>query len=447
MAPVVRALRAAPERFESLVCVSAQHRSMLDQVLEVFDLAADIDLDLMVPGQSPAGIAAGILDRLPPLLRRVRPHVVLVQGDTTTTFAASFAAFLERVPTGHVEAGLRTGDRWQPFPEEMNRVLTTRIAALHFAPTPAARDALAGGGHTGRRRAPDRQHGDRRAAADGAAGVPVPHAGARGARSGPPAGPGDHPPPGELRRPAPVHLRGDPGAGGAVSRAAVRAAGAPEPRGQAHRRGAALRSARDAPDPAGRLPRVRAPDGPRRPGAHRQRWRAGGGPLARETGAGAPGGHRAAGGRHGRHGARGGHRPGADRGGRDRAADLARGLRADGERGQPLRRRPRERAHPRRRWRNGSDEAAGNRGDGLHRVPPGGRGAAAWGGGRGARAERPARRSAPTPSSWPGRAWRSCRGASPTPSSASGRCVGSPMSSTSPSRCARAGRATSSSSG
>ena len=142
MAPVVRALRAAPERFESLVCVSAQHRSMLDQVLEVFDLAADIDLDLMVPGQSPAGIAAGILDRLPPLLRRVQPNVVLVQGDTTTTFAATFAAFLERVPTGHVEAGLRTGDRWQPFPEEMNRVLTTRIATLHFAPTPAARDSL-----------------------------------------------------------------------------------------------------------------------------------------------------------------------------------------------------------------------------------------------------------------------------------------------------------------
>ena len=142
MAPVVRALRAAPGRFESLVCVTAQHRTMLDQVLEVFDLTADVDLDLMVPGQSPAGIAAGILDRLPELLRRVRPDVVLVQGDTVTTFAAAFAAFLERVPTGHVEAGLRTGDRWQPFPEEMNRVLTTRIAALHFAPTPAARDAL-----------------------------------------------------------------------------------------------------------------------------------------------------------------------------------------------------------------------------------------------------------------------------------------------------------------
>jgi UDP-N-acetylglucosamine 2-epimerase (non-hydrolysing) len=142
MAPVVRALRAAPGRFESLVCVTAQHRAMLDQVLEVFGLQADADLDLMVPGQSPGGIVAGVLAGLPPLLRRLRPDVVLVQGDTMTTFAAAFAAFLERVPTGHVEAGLRTGDRWRPFPEEMNRVLTTRIAALHFAPTGAARDAL-----------------------------------------------------------------------------------------------------------------------------------------------------------------------------------------------------------------------------------------------------------------------------------------------------------------
>lgn len=146
MAPVVRALQRAADRFESHVCVTAQHRAMLDQVLEVFELKADVDLDLMVPGQAPAGIAAGILDRLPPLLRRLRPDIVLVQGDTTTTFAASLAAFLERIPTGHVEAGLRTGDRWQPFPEEMNRVLTTRIAAMHFAPTPAARDALLGEG-------------------------------------------------------------------------------------------------------------------------------------------------------------------------------------------------------------------------------------------------------------------------------------------------------------
>jgi UDP-N-acetylglucosamine 2-epimerase (non-hydrolysing) len=142
MAPVVRALRAAPERFESLVCVTAQHRAMLDQVLEVFGLQTDADLDLMVPGQSPGGIVAGVLEGLPPLLRRLKPDVILVQGDTMTTFAAAFAAFLERIPAGHVEAGLRTGDRWQPFPEEMNRVLTTRVAAIHFPPTPASRDAL-----------------------------------------------------------------------------------------------------------------------------------------------------------------------------------------------------------------------------------------------------------------------------------------------------------------
>jgi UDP-N-acetylglucosamine 2-epimerase (non-hydrolysing) len=142
MAPVVRALQQAPDRFETLICVSAQHRSMLDQVLKVFDLEVDQDLDLMTAGQSPADIAARVLDRLPPLLRRLRPDVLLVQGDTMTTFAAAFAAYLERIPSGHVEAGLRTGDRYQPFPEEMNRVLTTRLAAIHFAPTEQARMAL-----------------------------------------------------------------------------------------------------------------------------------------------------------------------------------------------------------------------------------------------------------------------------------------------------------------
>ena len=142
MAPVVHRLREAPARFESVVCVSAQHRGMLDQVLEVFGLEADHDLDLMTPGQSPAEIVARVMERLPGLLRDVRPDVLLVQGDTMTTFAAAFAAYLERIPTAHVEAGLRTGDRFQPFPEEMNRVLTTRLASLHFAPTAQARDRL-----------------------------------------------------------------------------------------------------------------------------------------------------------------------------------------------------------------------------------------------------------------------------------------------------------------
>ena len=142
MAPVVHRLRADSARFESVVCVSAQHRAMLDQVLEAFDVSTDHDLDLMTPGQSPAEIAGRVLERLPPLIRHVRPDVLLVQGDTMTTFAAAFASYLERVPSGHVEAGLRTGNRWQPFPEEMNRVLTTRLAALHFAPTAQARDRL-----------------------------------------------------------------------------------------------------------------------------------------------------------------------------------------------------------------------------------------------------------------------------------------------------------------
>src|ERR671923_326939 len=142
MAPIVHALQDAPGRFESLVCVSAQHRAMLDQVLGVFGLHTDYDLDLMTPGQSPAEIVGRVLDRLPPLLRELRPDVLLVQGDTMTTFASAFAAYLEKIPSGHVEAGLRTGDRYQPFPEEMNRVMITRLASIHFAPTAKARAML-----------------------------------------------------------------------------------------------------------------------------------------------------------------------------------------------------------------------------------------------------------------------------------------------------------------
>jgi UDP-N-acetylglucosamine 2-epimerase (non-hydrolysing) len=142
MAPVVHALQGSPRQFESVVCVSAQHRAMLDQVLGVFGVRADHDLDLMTAGQLPAEITARVLERLPSLLREIRPDVLLVQGDTMTTFAAAFAAYLERIPSGHVEAGLRTGDRYQPFPEEMNRVMTTRLASIHFAPTAQARAAL-----------------------------------------------------------------------------------------------------------------------------------------------------------------------------------------------------------------------------------------------------------------------------------------------------------------
>ena len=142
MAPIIRELEGRPSTFESLICVSAQHRAMLDQVLGIFGLEADYDFDVMTPGQTPAQVAARVLERLPEVLTTLGPDVVLVQGDTVTTFAGAFAAHLSRIPVGHVEAGLRTGNRYQPFPEEMNRVLTTRLASLHFTPTERARDAL-----------------------------------------------------------------------------------------------------------------------------------------------------------------------------------------------------------------------------------------------------------------------------------------------------------------
>jgi UDP-N-acetylglucosamine 2-epimerase (non-hydrolysing) len=142
MAPVVRELQRRPGEFEPLVCVTGQHREMLDQVMKSFGLTADFDMNLMKPAQSPAEVASRVLRMLPPILRRVRPDLVLVQGDTTTTCSAAQAAFLERVPVGHVEAGLRTGDLDQPFPEEMNRRVTTVVSSLHFAPTSAAREAL-----------------------------------------------------------------------------------------------------------------------------------------------------------------------------------------------------------------------------------------------------------------------------------------------------------------
>jgi UDP-N-acetylglucosamine 2-epimerase (non-hydrolysing) len=142
MAPVVQALRARPTEFESLICLTAQHRGMLDQVMDCFDLSSDFDLDLMREGQSPADVAAQIMGTLPAVLHAARPDVLLVQGDTMTTLAAALCAFLNHVPVAHVEAGLRTGNFEQPFPEEMNRVLTSRIATLHFAPTAAAASAL-----------------------------------------------------------------------------------------------------------------------------------------------------------------------------------------------------------------------------------------------------------------------------------------------------------------
>ena len=142
LAPVARSLLEDPHEFETRIAVTAQHRDLLDQVLEAFSIRADHDLDLMRPGQSLFESTSRIVAALEPVLDRERPDCVLVQGDTTTTFCAALGAFYRRIALGHVEAGLRTGDMGQPFPEEMNRVLASRLASLHFAPTAAAAEAL-----------------------------------------------------------------------------------------------------------------------------------------------------------------------------------------------------------------------------------------------------------------------------------------------------------------
>jgi UDP-N-acetylglucosamine 2-epimerase (non-hydrolysing) len=138
MCPVVLHLRSMPEKFQIRVCVTGQHRSMLDQVLKAFKVVPDHDLNLMTPGQTLAESTSRILAALEPVLIEERPDVVMVQGDTTTTLAAALASFYRQIPVGHIEAGLRTGNPAQPFPEEMNRVVTARLAALHFAPTNGA---------------------------------------------------------------------------------------------------------------------------------------------------------------------------------------------------------------------------------------------------------------------------------------------------------------------
>ena len=142
MAPVVRALAARPGEFHPCVCVTNQHREMLDQVLDLFDIHADHHLQVMTSGQTLTEITMRVLERLPAILSATRPAAVLVQGDTTTTFAAALAAFYARVPVGHVEAGLRTYRRDSPFPEELNRQMTTVLADWHYAPTDWARDNL-----------------------------------------------------------------------------------------------------------------------------------------------------------------------------------------------------------------------------------------------------------------------------------------------------------------
>lgn len=152
LAPVIRELRAragagGPAEgvgagLQTVVCVTGQHRELLDPMLSIFGIEPDYDLELMENNQSPTRLASAALARLEPILETERPDWVLVQGDTTTVAAASLAAFYARVRVGHVEAGLRTGDKWQPFPEEINRRIGGVIADLHFAPTSRARDNL-----------------------------------------------------------------------------------------------------------------------------------------------------------------------------------------------------------------------------------------------------------------------------------------------------------------
>lgn len=142
MAPVVQALAACPDEFDAKVCVTAQHRQILDQVLELFQIRPDYDLNLMKPNQDLFQITTSVLMGMKEVLEAEKPDVILVHGDTTTTMAASLAAFYLKIPVGHVEAGLRTWDKYYPFPEEINRVVTDSVAELYFAPTEGSRQNL-----------------------------------------------------------------------------------------------------------------------------------------------------------------------------------------------------------------------------------------------------------------------------------------------------------------
>jgi UDP-N-acetylglucosamine 2-epimerase (non-hydrolysing) len=142
LCPVIRQLKSRPNEFDVRVCVTAQHREMLDQVLNAFEVLPDRDLDIMRPGQTLDQSTSRIIAALGPALAEEKPNIVLVQGDTTTTFCGALAAFYAKIPVGHIEAGLRTGDMHVPFPEEMNRVLTGRITTFHFAATEGAAQNL-----------------------------------------------------------------------------------------------------------------------------------------------------------------------------------------------------------------------------------------------------------------------------------------------------------------
>lgn len=142
MAPVLHALASRQDRIESRVCVTAQHRQILDQVLTLFAIEPDVDLDLMEPGQTLDGLTARVVRSMTDVLERERPDCLLIQGDTTTVMATALAAFYQKIPIGHVEAGLRTYKRYSPFPEEVNRRVVSTMADVHFAPTQTAVDAL-----------------------------------------------------------------------------------------------------------------------------------------------------------------------------------------------------------------------------------------------------------------------------------------------------------------
>jgi UDP-N-acetylglucosamine 2-epimerase (non-hydrolysing) len=142
MAPVVKEFQKHPDRFETVVCVTAQHREMLDQVLRIFDIVPDIDLNIMQAGQDLTDVTTRVLTGMRDVLKDVRPDVVLVHGDTSTSAATALAAFYQQIPVGHVEAGLRTHNIYSPWPEEMNRQITGRIATWHFAPTSLNRQNL-----------------------------------------------------------------------------------------------------------------------------------------------------------------------------------------------------------------------------------------------------------------------------------------------------------------
>lgn len=142
MAPLVKKLQQMPEEFQTIVCVTGQHREMLDQVLRLFDITPEYDLNIMKPNQDLYDITSRILLGMRDVLKEVQPDIVLVHGDTTTSMAAALAAFYQQIPVGHVEAGLRTGNIYSPWPEEMNRLITGRITTHHFSPTPLAKENL-----------------------------------------------------------------------------------------------------------------------------------------------------------------------------------------------------------------------------------------------------------------------------------------------------------------